>query len=70
MLTKLRMVRKYYPELDEMTYSEIVAEYNVEALYNNIGRKPLKRLRFTKQETLSSGIHQSTKRGRSSRIAA
>ena len=70
MFTKLRMVRKYYPELNELTYSEIIAEYNVEALYDNIGRKPLKRLIFTKQQALASRINGSTKRGRSSRIAA
>lgn len=70
MFTKLRMVRKYYPELNELTYSEIVAEYNVQALYDNIGRRPLKRLIFTKQQALASSIHRPTKRGRSSRIAA
>jgi hypothetical protein len=70
MLTKLRMVRKYYPEFNDLTYSEIVAEYNVEALYDNIGRKPLKRLTLTQQQALASSLHRSAKRGRSSRIAA
>jgi hypothetical protein len=68
--TKLRMVRKYYPELNDLTYSEIIAEYNVEALYDNIGRKPLKRLTFSRQQALVPGMHTATKRGRSSRIAA
>ena len=37
-LTKLRIVRRYYPTLSELTYSEIVEQYDVEALYENLGR--------------------------------
>jgi hypothetical protein len=69
-LTKLRMVRKYYSELSDLTYSEIVAEYNVEALYDNIGRKPLKRLSFVRQNGLEPGMSPTIKKGRPSRIAA
>jgi hypothetical protein len=36
--TKLRLVRKYYPQLHELTYTEIIEQYDVEALYDNIGR--------------------------------
>lgn len=39
-LTKLRLIRKYYPELDQKTYSEIVEQYDVETLWNNIGTHP------------------------------
>jgi hypothetical protein len=37
-LTKLRIVRRYYTTLSELTYSEIVERYDVEALYENLGR--------------------------------
>jgi len=36
--TKLRLVRRFYPQLQELTYSEIVEQYDVDALYENIGR--------------------------------
>jgi hypothetical protein len=37
-LIKLRIIRKYYPPLQELTCSEIIEAYDVEALYDNIGR--------------------------------
>jgi hypothetical protein len=37
---KLRLVRKYYPQLHELTYTEILEEYDVESLYNDIGKSP------------------------------
>jgi hypothetical protein len=39
-LVKLRIVRKCYPDLQEMTYSEILETYDVDALYDDIGRSP------------------------------
>lgn len=39
-LIKLRLVRKYYPQLHDLTYTEILEEYDVEALYNDIGKSP------------------------------
>lgn len=39
-LIKLRIVRKYYPQLQELTYSEILEEYDIDALYNDIGKSP------------------------------
>jgi hypothetical protein len=68
-LTKLRIVRRYYPELNDATYSEIMAEYNVEALYDNLGRRSLKRLSSMTQP-LQPGIRAPAKKSRSSRIAA
>jgi hypothetical protein len=38
LLIKLRLVRKYYPQLHELTYTEIMEQYDVEALYDDIGR--------------------------------
>jgi hypothetical protein len=35
---KLRLVRKYYPALHDLTYSEIMEQYDIEALYEDIGR--------------------------------
>lgn len=66
--TKLRIVRKYYPELNDSTYSEILAEYDVEALYNNLGRKPLKRLSYGPQARY--GTQPTTKKTGSRRVAA
>jgi hypothetical protein len=37
-LTKLRIVRKYYPSLARSTYTEIARNFDVEELYDNIGR--------------------------------
>ena len=45
-LQKLRLVRRYYPELAELTYSEIVDRYDVEILWNNIGTHPRRTVRF------------------------
>lgn len=39
-LIKLRIVRKYYPQLQELTYTEILEQYDVEALYHDIGKSP------------------------------
>jgi hypothetical protein len=39
-LIKLRIVRKYYPKLQELTYAEILEQYDVEALYHDIGKSP------------------------------
>ncbi len=39
-LIKLRMVRKYYPKLQELTYTEILEQYDVESLYHGIGKSP------------------------------
>ncbi len=38
MCIRLRLVRKYYPQLHELTYTEILEQYDIEALYNDIGR--------------------------------
>lgn len=40
LLIKLRIVRKYYPQLQELTYTEILEQYDVDALYNDIGKSP------------------------------
>lgn len=45
-LTKLRIIRKYYPELEQKTYSEIVEHYDVETLWNNIGTHPRNTVTF------------------------
>ena len=45
-LTKLRIIRKYYPELEQKTYSEIVEHYDVETLWNNIGTHPRNTITF------------------------
>ncbi len=68
-MTKLRIVRKYYPELRDVTYSEIVAEYNVDTLYDNLGRRQLKRLAPVTQSQLR-GARESSKRSRSRGVAA
>jgi hypothetical protein len=44
--TKLRLIRKYYSELQEHTYSEIAEQYDVEALWNNIGTHPRRTSHF------------------------
>ncbi len=36
---QLRTVRKYYPELEKLTYREIVDQYDVSASYHNILRQ-------------------------------
>ncbi len=36
--TQLRLVRRFYPELANLTYSEIVECYDVQTLYNRIGQ--------------------------------
>jgi len=36
---KLRTVRRYYPELHKYSYEEILSEYDVNALYNNLSLK-------------------------------
>jgi hypothetical protein len=43
---KLRLVRKYYTELSELTYSEIVEQYDVDALWDNIGTHPRRTVTF------------------------
>lgn len=35
---KLRAVKRYYPALRDLSYSEIQETYNVDAAYDNIGR--------------------------------
>jgi hypothetical protein len=52
-LTKLRIVRKYYPELDQKTYSEIVEQYDVETLWNNIGTHPRNTIAFISTPRIS-----------------
>ena len=37
-LEKLRAVRQCYPALDELSYTEISALYDVDAAYDDIGR--------------------------------
>jgi len=36
---QLRTVRKYYPELEKLTYHEIVDQYDVSSSYQNILRQ-------------------------------
>ena len=35
---KLRLIRKYYPLLQDLTYSEILEKYDVDSLFDDIGR--------------------------------
>lgn len=35
--TQLRLIRRFYPELTDLTYCEIVELYDIHALYNGIG---------------------------------
>lgn len=51
-LQRLRLVRRYYPELAELTYSEIVDQYDVEILWNNIGTHPRRTVKFLDALTL------------------
>ena len=37
-MTQLRTVRRFYPELTSLTYSEILRNYDLQALYDDIGR--------------------------------
>ena len=43
-LTKLRIVRRFYPQLSELTYCEILDRYDVDALYDNLGRGSANRI--------------------------
>jgi len=38
LFTKLKIVRSYYSEMQDLTYTEILREYDVDGAYNNIGR--------------------------------
>jgi hypothetical protein len=42
-LTKLRIVRRYYPSLARSTYTEIARNFDVDELYDNIGRGVMRR---------------------------
>lgn len=44
--TKLRLIRRYYPELQQKTYSEIDEHYDIETLWNNIGTHPRRTVSF------------------------
>ena len=37
-LAKLKLVRNYYPTLSRFTYTEIARLYDIDTLYDNIGR--------------------------------
>jgi hypothetical protein len=43
---KLRLVRRYYKELSELTYTEIADQYDVDVLWNNIGTHPRRTVTF------------------------
>ena len=40
-LTQLKLVRQLYPELHDVPYARIAADYDVSALYQNIGRREI-----------------------------
>lgn len=41
---KLRIIRRYYRELDHLTYSEIIEQYDLDSLYEGIGYRELRRI--------------------------
>lgn len=43
-LLQLKIVRRFYPELHDLTYHEIIERYDIDALYNNLGQRELRRL--------------------------
>lgn len=40
---KLIAVRRYYPTLQQLSFSEIEEKYNLDLIYQNIGRRLLQR---------------------------
>ena len=38
-LAKLQIVREHYPQLKRFTYREIVERFDIESIYNQIGRR-------------------------------
>ena len=48
-LVKLRLVRKYYPELHELSYTEIAERFDIDRAYENIGRSIYEQRRWERE---------------------